>query len=165
MSKKASEIFKIKYKGYDVRAVDEYFFQNSTKLEEAVHRAEVAENELKDIKEKYQKLLEEHTAVVNSIEAREKAADEISRIALKEANFIVETANRNADSIVKEALATARQILVEMSNLGNEAIFLRKHVKQRMERLAKVIDDFTLPNIPNLDCLELVDENDDKDTY
>ena len=163
MSIKPSEKFKIKYKGYDVRAVDEYFYQNGNELEDAIKRAETAEKELSELKQKYETLYAEHAALTNSIESREKAADEISRIALKEANTIVETANRNADSIVKEALATARQILVEMSNLGNEAIFLKRHVKERMGRLARVIDDFTLPNIPSLDCLELVDENEEKD--
>lgn len=163
MSEKPSELFKIKYKGYDARAVDEYFYRNGNQLDEMQKRAETAEKELAELKQSYEKLVEEHTTLKNNIESRERAADEISRIALKEANTIVETANRNADSIVKEALATARQILVEMSNLGNEAIFLKKHVKERMDRLAKVIDDFTLPNIPSLDCLELIDENDEKD--
>lgn len=163
MSKSAKDMFKVKYKGYDVRSVDEFVFTSSKELEDTKTKLSEVELTLKELNEKYEAICKEHETLKNEIETREKAADEISRIALKEANVIVETANRNADSIVKESLATARQILVEMSNLGNEAIFLKKHVKERMERLAVVIEQFTLPNIPSLDCLDLVEENEDED--
>lgn len=163
MSKSAKDMFKVKYKGYEIRSVDQFVFTNTKELEDTKNKLTEVEATLKELTEKYEALSKEHETLKNEIEGREKAADEISRIALKEANVIVETANRNADSIVKESLATARQILIEMSNLGNEAIFLKKHVKERMDRLAVVIDQFTLPNIPSLDCLDLVDENEDED--
>ncbi len=155
MGIKPNEKFAIKRKGYDVRAVDDYFFTYGNELDDMTKQKESAEKELAELKEKYEKLFEDYSTLKGEIEAREKAADEISRVALKEANKIVDTANRNADSIVKEALATARQILVEMSNLGNEAIYMKRHVKERLDRLARVIDEFSLPDIPSLDCLEL----------
>ena len=163
MENKPGELFKTRYKGYDKRSVDDFHFQTNIKLDEASKRIESLEQEISNLKAEYDKLQSEYTVLKDSIVAREKAADEISRVALKEANRITTTAQLNADSIVKEALATARQILIQMSNLGNEAIFLKKHVKERMNRLSKVIDEFTLPNIPSLDCLELVDENEEKD--
>lgn len=163
MSKRAKDMFKVKYKGYDVRSVDEFVLTNSKDLEDTKTKLSEVEQSLKEMTEQYEALSKEHEDLKSKIEMREKAADEISRIALKEANVIVETANRNADSIVKESLATARQILVEMSNLGNEAIFLKKHVKERMERLAEVIEQFTLPNLPSLDCLDLVSEEENED--
>ena len=163
MSKNTKEMFKVKYKGYEVRSVDQYVYTTNKELEDTKKALSETELALNELKQKYEALSQEHSKLQSEIATREKAADEISRIALKEANVIVETANRNADSIVKESLLTARQILVEMSNLGNEAIYLKKHVKEKMKCLSDVIEQFNLPDLPSIDCLDLVNENDDED--
>ncbi|MEF9962105.1 MAG: DivIVA domain-containing protein [Erysipelotrichaceae bacterium] len=106
-------------------------------------RANEANEQLKTIKDKYQ-------FVVEGLSAKEKAADEMAHMATKEANMIVDTANVNADIIVKEALMTARTILLEIAKLGNEASEIKGNMKEQLEALSKALEAFEVPNIPEI---------------
>lgn len=167
MAVKPNQVFKLRHRGYDIIEVDSFIRTQTEDLAATASELEKAKLNLAELQAKHEMLQQEHRTLLQEITIREKAADEITRVALKEANIVVETASKNADSIVKESLQTARQILVEMSNLGNEAIYLRRDVKKKMERLADVIEHFTLPKIPSLDCLDLVDEDEnvEEDTF
>lgn len=164
---KPNQTFKLRHRGYDIIEVDSFIRAKTEDLALASAELDKTKQMLAELQAKYETLQQDHQVLVQELTVREKAAEEITRIALKEANIVVETAQKNADSIVKESLQTARQILVEMSNLGNEAIYLRRDVKKKMERLADVIKHFTLPRIPSLDCLDLIDEDEnvEEDTF
>ena len=99
------------------------------------------------IKTRYQSL-------VTELAVKEKAADDISRMALKEANSIIDTAQNNADSIVREALSTARLILVDVSRLTSEISGMKAEVKSQLTTLQKSLDEFTIPPLPALEWLE-----------
>lgn len=101
--------------------------------------ANQANEQLVDIKERYTKL-------VSQIEIRERAADDISRLALKEANRVISSAQSNADSIVQEAIVTAKQLLIEISRLSTEAMDAKEDMQAKLNELQQLLDDFKLPN-------------------
>lgn len=164
MAVKPNNSFKLRHRGYDIIEVDSFLRNKQETMETTTQEYEKLKHAFEEMNQKLATIQEAHDTLCSQLTVREKAADEVTRIALKEANLVVQTAQKNADSIVKESLQTARQILVEMSNLGNEAIYLKRDVKKKMERLHDVIEQFTLPKIPSLDCLDLIDENEDEDT-
>lgn len=99
--------FRIMKQGYDRFAVDDALerlqFELDAKekqLQSYTKQIEFANEQLNLIKERYQSL-------VSELNVREKAADDIARLALREANTVISSAQNNADSIVKEALSTA----------------------------------------------------------
>lgn len=163
MAVKPNHSFKLRHRGYDIIEVDSFLRAQQEAHAVITQELDRLRTSYQDVSNKLAALQETHQTLLQDLTVREKAADEVTRIALKEANIVVETAQRNADSIVKESLQTARQILVEMSNLGNEAIYLKRDVRKKVEHLREVIEQFTLPNIPSLDCLDLIDENEDED--
>ena len=71
-----------------------------------------------------------------------------------EANSIIDTAQNNADSIVREALSTARLILVDVSRLTSEISGMKAEVKSQLTTLQKSLDEFTIPPLPALEWLE-----------
>ena len=91
---------------------------------------------------------------MENLAIREKAAGEMARIAMKEANMVVDTAQKNADAIVKESLIMARGILLDIARLGNEANELKGSMKDELRQLEAALDEFETPNIPNMDLLK-----------
>ena len=146
--------FRIMKNGYDRFAVDDAIdrYQNEIealekKLDLYSRQVETATEQLNMIKTRYQSL-------VTELSVKEKAAEDISRMALKEANSIIDTAQNNADSIVREALSTARLILVDVSRLTSEISGMKSDVRSQLTSLMKSLDEFTLPALPALEWLE-----------
>ncbi|MEG1475345.1 MAG: DivIVA domain-containing protein [Longicatena sp.] len=117
------------------------------KLEQVYILKETHEKNEEEIQQKYDALNE-------SIAIKEKAAYDMTRLALKEANMIVETAHKNGDVIVRESLMMAREILSEIARLGNEANDVKGSMREEIETIRKALDEFETPQIPNMDLLK-----------
>ncbi|MEA5026502.1 hypothetical protein SDC9_103187 [bioreactor metagenome] len=121
----------------EVKHLTEALKEANMQMERYRRLAEQANEQLVTIKDRYHVLITE-------LSVREKAADDISRIALKEANQIISTAQNNADSIVQEALATARLLLIEISRIANEAHDVKSDMQDRLNALQKTLDEFAI---------------------
>ncbi len=139
--------------GYNRYQVDDCIQRLSDDLDEAKKklelysaRCETLESQCTEYKEKYQTLAME-------LNVKEKAAEDIARIALREANVIVATAQENADVIVQEALASAKQILLEISKLGEETGEVKERMMSQLEELTQALEAFEVPPLPDLSLL------------
>ena len=144
--------------GYNRFQVDDRLRQLHDEIAMLTHKVELyrmrsedVEEQLKDIKQKYE-------FVVTGLAAKEKAAEDMSRLAMREANTIVNTAQQNADVIVKEALMTARSILLDIAGLGKEAAQLKGSMKEQLDALEKALNAFEVPPIPDLELLNSTEE-------
>ena len=90
-----------------------------------------------------------HSHLLSDIKVREKAAEEMARLSLREANTIIETAYRNADLIVREAMSTARQLLVEVSRISSESHDLRDELTQKIYKLQNTLRGLEFPEMPS----------------
>ena len=152
--------FRITKQGYDRFTVDDTLDRLTfeietlkTQLETYSKQMDEANAQLTDIKARYQTLLGE-------LHVREKAADDIARLALKEANTVIASAQNNADTIVKEALSTARIVLVEIARISKEAKGVKKEMQDQVAALTKALDDFVIPSLPALRYLNQPNDND-----
>ena len=121
------------------------------KLDMYQMQSEEMKRQLASIKEKYQ-------LVVDSLAAKERAAQDLTRIAMKDANTIVTTAHNNADQIVQEALMTARRILLDVAELGNEASSLKGNMREQLNALSEMLERFEVPPIPDMELLTSTSE-------
>ncbi len=94
----------------------------------------------------------------NELTVREKAAADLTQLALKEANAVISNATKNADLIIKEAILSAKEILVDMSKLGVEAQEMKEHMNEQLELLTSALDNFEVPPIPSKELLDACDE-------
>ncbi len=154
MSEASANRFRVLKQGYDRFEVDRTIEQMTLELEDLKSRldlymkqSESSTQQLNLIKQRYQTLIGE-------LNIREKAADEIARLALKEANRIIDTAQNNADSIVREALSTARLILVEIARISQDANEVKSELKEKLEALSRSIDDLEIPVVPKMEFLK-----------
>lgn len=155
----AKQLFDTMKNGYNRYQVEDYLNELEEKMamlnrkvEMYRKRSEEVEQQLTLIKRKYQ-------YVVDNLAAKEQAADDMARMAMRESNRIVETAQANADVIVKEALMSARSILLEVAKMGSEATELKGNMYEQLKIISKALDDFEIPPLPDMDLLKK-DEDD-----
>lgn len=150
MSKMIFDTMRNGYNRYQVddkvNEMDQELTMLNRKVDMYRERSTEVEKQLHSIKTKYQFIME-------GLSAKEKAADEMAHLATKEANLIVDTAQANADIIVKEALMTARTILLEIAKLGNEASELKGNMADQLEALSQALEEFEIPPIPDLELM------------
>ena len=140
--------------GYNRYQVDDYIqslqLQLDTlrdKLEKASQLKESFEKEADEYREQYATLCE-------NLSVKEKAAFDMTRMAMKEANLIVETAKKNADVIVRESLMMSRDVLNEIARVAKEANLMKGSMKEDVYRITKALDEFETPQIPEMDLLK-----------
>ena len=80
------------------------------------------------MKQRYQQIL-------TTEQSRQEAADNIARLSLREANEIISTAQKNADEIIREAISTARLILIDLTKLYSQATDVKGDMKKQLEQL------------------------------
>ena len=140
--------------GYNRYQVEDYIQTQKLQMESLQKKLEKANLLKEELTREYQELETRYRDVSENLEVKEKAADEMTRMAMKEANMIVDTAHRNADAIVKESLMMARGILMEVSRLGDEANDLKGSMRKELQKITQALDDFETPEIPDLDLLK-----------
>ena len=140
--------------GYNRYQVEDYIQTQKLQMESLQKKLEKANLLKEELTREYQELETRYRDVSENLEVKEKAADEMTRMAIKEANMIVDTAHRNADAIVKESLMMARGILMEVARLGDEANDLKGSMRKELQKITQALDDFETPEIPDLDLLK-----------
>lgn len=140
--------------GYNRYQVEDYIQTQKLQMESLQKKLEKANLLKEELTREYQELESRYRDVSENLEVKEKAADEMTRMAMKEANMIVDTAHRNADAIVKESLMMVRGILMEVARLGDEANDLKGSMRKELQKITQALDDFETPEIPDLDLLK-----------
>lgn len=151
MDKKSFDTMK---NGYNRYQVDDYISLLCSENEELKTKQTVLLKQVEEMEKELAEKQQEYNKVMENLAIREKAAGEMARIAMKEANMVVDTAKKNADAIVKESLIMARGILLDIARLGNEANELKGSMKDELRQLEAALDEFETPNIPNIDLLK-----------
>lgn len=151
MDKKSFDTMK---NGYNRYQVDDYISLLCNENEELKKKQTVLLKQVEEMEKELAEKQQEYDKVVENLAIREKAAGEMARIAMKEANMVVDTAQKNADAIVKESLIMARGILLDIARLGNEANELKGSMRDELRQLEAALDEFETPNIPNMDLLK-----------
>lgn len=140
--------------GYNRYQVDDKITQLTSEIDSLQKKLTLYSNRLEEVEKQCASYKEKYLTLAGEIRMKEKAAEDIARIALKEANVIVQTANDNADVIVKEALASARAILLEVNKLGEETGEIKSRMINELSRLDKALNEFEVPNPIDLGLLE-----------
>ncbi|MCI5773529.1 MAG: DivIVA domain-containing protein [Erysipelotrichaceae bacterium] len=146
--------FRVMRNGYDRFAVDAF-------VEDVLGQINDLENELadqqrnnNDLTEQLNNLKDRYQSVMSGIAARERAADDISRIAIQEANQIIGAARKNADIIVQESLYKAKIVLNDLVKISNETGTLKKEMREQLDVLMSDLNALRAPNLPDLSWLD-----------
>ena len=156
--------FRISKKGYDRYEVDRVLENYQGELKTLKEKLATYESQIGVAHSQLDKLKSRYADLVSKLSVREKAADEIARLALKEANIVIDTANQNADLIVQEALSTAKILLTELAKVTNDTNHAKDDMKEKIELIQKTLDEIKLPAVPSVEWLNQKEENKEKHT-
>ena len=146
--------FRILKQGYDRFEVDRILDQYESQLKHQEEKLSSYQNQLKYSEKQIELVKERYEKLQEQILVKEKAAQQVHTMALKESNTIIETANKNADLIVSEALSTARMMLMEVAKISEQTNQVKMHLKKQLSDLSLLLDDIELPDIPDLQWLQ-----------
>ena len=150
--------FRIMKNGYDRFAVDDVMEQYAAQVAFLQRKLELYQEQMVETTEKLEDLQTRYNEIERAVDVRKDAADSITRLSLQEANDVMARAQNNADEIVKEALAVARSILLDLAQLYTEAGEVKSDLSQQLTDLQKSLDNFKLPKLPDMDWLEESDK-------
>ena len=143
--------------GYNRYQVDDYIQKQRNQIDALERRLAIANREIELLNQEKNMISEQFRALNENLKVKEEAAGEMARMTMREANLIVDTANHNADTIVKEALMMAREILLEITRLGDEANGMKSSMREELHRIEVALDEFETPSIPSMDLLSKED--------
>lgn len=115
-----------------------------------VNQNEVLKRQLESVISELEHTKRKYEQVVDEMSIRERVSEEVSRLAMKDANDIINTAYSNADIIVREALSSARQVLTEIARISNESRDLKSDLDEKLKAMEDVLKGLELPEAPNL---------------
>ncbi|MDF9825033.1 cell division initiation protein [Breznakia sp. PF5-3] len=141
-------------KGYNRFQVDDALSKAQEEIDELKKKLDAYKKQSEEDQKCIQKYKVKYEQLSRDLEIKEQAAKDMTRIALSEANSIVNSANNNADMIIKEALLNARTILIKISKLGIEANEIKVNLNEQLALLSDTIDGFDIPPIPNVELIE-----------
>lgn len=146
--------FRIMKNGYDRFAVDDAVDRYVQEIDSLKKQLDLTGRQIQSANEQLAVIRQRYQTLVSELTVKEKAADDIARLALKEANTIIETAQNNADAIVNEALTTARIIINDLSRIAAEATEIKGDMKGQLTSLMDTLDKFEIPPVPKSEWLD-----------
>ena len=146
--------FRVMRNGYDRFAVDSAIDNYTSQIEELEKEIATYKNNIEDLNHQLINMKDRYNSIMSGIMARERAADDISRIALKEANQIIDAAKKNADFIIMESLNKSKVVLADLVNISNETGTLKQEMRDQLNKIYHDLDELKAPNLPDLDWLE-----------
>ena len=141
--------FRVMKNGYDRFAVDEAIESYASQVDELEQRIAVYQQQIAEDEQRLRNMQAVHTELVQSLDAKKSAAEDIARLSLREANEIITNAQENADEIIREAIGTAKVILMDLSRLYNQAGDVKGEMKDKLQHLQNELDAFQIPNMPD----------------
>ena len=146
--------FRVMRNGYDRFAVDSAIDNYTSQIEELEKEIATYKNNIEDLNHQLINMKDRYNSIMSGIMARERAADDISRIALKEANQIIDAAKKNADFIIMESLNKSKVVLADLVKISNETGTLKQEMRDQLNKIYHDLDELKAPNLPDLDWME-----------
>lgn len=146
--------FRVMKNGYDRFAVDDAIDRYTAMVDQLQRKVELYQQQLVETTRQLEEIRGKYEALQQSEASRKEAAENIARLSLREANEIIATAQKNADDIVRTAIGTSRLILMDLSKLYSQAGDVKTEMKGELNSLMKSLDDFRIPEMPDLKWLE-----------
>ncbi|HQB32223.1 MAG TPA: DivIVA domain-containing protein [Erysipelotrichaceae bacterium] len=141
--------FNLVANGYDCYQVNSEIDRLEYHIQELNERILIYQNQIETVNNQFAMIKKRYQLLVSELSMREKQADDVARLALKEANSMIDEARYNADCIIEEAVLEVQQYVDTVKEYSKASSDARKQlteaVAQLMEKL-KLHDEIQLPD-------------------
>ena len=147
-------VFRVMKNGYDRFAVDDAIDRYAAMVDQLQRKVELYQQQLVETTRQLEEIKGKYESLQAMDASRKEAAENIARLSLREANQIIATAQKNPDEIIRTAISTSRLILMDLSKLYSQAGDVKTEMKEELNDLIKALDDFRIPEMPDMKWLE-----------
>lgn len=96
--------FNLVTNGYDCYQVNNEIDRLEYHIQELNERIRMYQSQIETVNNQFAMIKKRYQLLVSELSSREKQADDVARLALKEANSIIDEAQKNADGIIQNAI-------------------------------------------------------------
>jgi len=142
--------FNVVYNGYDQYQVNNEIENLEFQIQSLNEKIVMYQNQIETINNQYSIIKQRYQMLVSEMSMREKAAEDVTRLALKEANTIIENAQTNADQIIQEAISDSQSLLDEVQKYNDESFTLKQGLKEYLVNFTNLLDKLNAPSVPDI---------------
>jgi len=118
------------------------------------NRCEIYQKEVARLNLEIANLTIQNEKLRADVSEKEFAYSKMNRIALKQANEIIQSASNDADTIVQEALSEAKIILRDIQNMTSETNELKAELKNKLTHLITELNQLEFVKVVDNQWLE-----------
>lgn len=141
--------FNLVSNGYDCYQVNNEIDRLEYHINELNEKIMIYQNQIETVNNQFSQIKKRYQDLVSELSMREKQADDVTRLALKEANVTIESAQKNADIIISEATNTINDYFKKINDFNDKQRGLRTQVRQNLQILSESLDELDNIEIPN----------------
>lgn len=147
-----------RFRGYDVNQVEKVISELVAEIEKARDETNQYKAQLDLASMKVSQLDERFEMLQKELSYTQNTSQEITRVALKEANVLIEKAKRNADLILAEALQNLKEVTMDIERFKREAVDFKDGVETLSTSLLSKVEHSHIYFMADNDHSEMVDE-------
>jgi len=141
--------FNLVSNGYDCYQVNNEIDRLEYHIQELNERILMYQNQIETVNNQFAMIKKRYQMLVSELSAREKQADDVARLALKEANSMIEEAQNNADAIINEAVLEVESYMNSIKQYNEEASNAKQAVKAAISELLEKLNEYDQIEVPD----------------
>lgn len=141
--------FNLVSNGYDCYQVNNEIDRLEYHIQELNERILMYQNQIETLNNQFAMIKKRYQMLVSELSAREKQADDVARLALKEANSMIEQAQNNADAIINEAVLEVQQYIDTIQQYNQKANDSKKAVREALSELLNRLNEYDQIEVPD----------------
>lgn len=153
--------FNLVTSGYDCYQVDNEIDRYEYHIQELNEKILLYQNQIETLNNQFNMIKKRYQLLVSELQAREKQADDVGRLALLEANNIISDAQKSADDIIDEAILKVQAYVDTMKEYSELNKANTQNLKESINNLLATLDNYESVSVP--DPFENEENKEEKD--
>ncbi|MBQ6655490.1 MAG: DivIVA domain-containing protein [Erysipelotrichaceae bacterium] len=141
--------FNLVTSGYDCYQVDNEIDRYEFHVRELNEKILLYQNQIETLNNQFNMIKKRYQLLVSELQAREKQADDVGRLALLEANNIITDAQKSADDIIDEAMLKVQSYVDTMKKFSEQNQEKTRLLRESISSLLDTIDSYSDLAVPN----------------
>ena len=141
--------FNLVTSGYDCYQVDKEIDRYEFHVRELNEKILLYQNQIETLNNQFNMIKKRYQLLVSELQAREKQADDVGRLALLEANNIISDAQKSADDIIDEAMLKVQSYVDTMKKFSEQNQEKTRVLRESISSLLDTIDAYSALSVPN----------------
>ncbi len=141
--------FNLVTSGYDCYQVDNEIDRYEYHVRELNEKILLYQNQIETLNNQFNMIKKRYQLLVSELQAREKQADDVGRLALLEANNIITDAQKSADDIIDEAMLKVQGYVDTMKKFSEQNQEKTRVLRESISNLLDTIDSYGDLEVPN----------------